>query len=655
MHGFGLIHMGFLAAGLAVALPIVIHLLFRQKTRTVSIGSVRFLHEVVREHRRRRRVRQWVLLALRMLAVLLLAMLFARPYQDETFRRGFQQEMVLLVDRSASMLAHDTTGQTAFSRALAKARDELQRLDQNVIIHTALFDAAGITELPFDQLQTAAATEAATDYGLAVGWAGDVLAGSNRSLRRIVLISDMQRSGLGRGKIAPLPDGVEMVVHDVGEALARNLAIESAKADRTEIRPDSSVELRVVLRNYGALALQKVQVKCVLDGPDGRIEVSGTSDVPGRGSAVLDLPLAVKSDGLYKGHVDGAFDDVLVLDNRRWVAFEARHPDRVLLVDGQEGRSIFSSETYFLETALRLRTDEAGDSLRSFEPERIVWESGKGFPRLEGFRAVVLANVRRLSDDDARRMEAYLRSGGSLLIFAGDQVSRESLAPLTKRHLLPGTVAAEPVNGRSRVNAWDTKHLALACFADPQQGDLRRVAFNTFLPLESLAAAGQTLLQAEDRIVAAEIPIGKGRCLYFGSSADRDWTDLPRTRMYVPLVRQLLAYLTDQLSQRAAVTNRLVTKPDDKTGIAEDVADEDHWVVTNLDPRESALDRVTLEELLNAMGVQKSKTEDESHRAELARAIPPDSLRPDELWTIVTWALLIVLAAETLLAGRVHA
>src|SRR6516162_10156170 len=103
MHGWTLIHAGFLAAALAVAVPVVIHLLFRQKTRTLPIGSVRFLHQVVREHRRRRRVRQWLLLALRMLSLLLLAMLFARPYRDESYQRGLQQEVVMLVDRSASM------------------------------------------------------------------------------------------------------------------------------------------------------------------------------------------------------------------------------------------------------------------------------------------------------------------------------------------------------------------------------------------------------------------------------------------------------------------------------------------------------------------------------------------------------------------------
>src|SRR5919108_4062054 len=117
MLGVSFIHVGMLAAAGAVAIPILIHLLFRQRVRNVSIGSVRFLRHVVREHRRRRRVRQWLLLALRSLAVLLLVLLFARPYWNERRGDGVDEEVIVLVDRSASMQARRDVGSpTALER-----------------------------------------------------------------------------------------------------------------------------------------------------------------------------------------------------------------------------------------------------------------------------------------------------------------------------------------------------------------------------------------------------------------------------------------------------------------------------------------------------------------------------------------------------------
>ena len=42
-------------------------------------------------------------------------------------------------------------------------------------------------------------------------------------------------------------------------------------------------------------------------------------------------------------------------------------------------------------------------------------------------------------------------------------------------------------------------------------------------------------------------------------------------------------------------------------------------------------------------------------RARIASLAAPDSLRPDEIWTLLVWLLLAILAIEVLIAARVHA
>ena len=80
-----------------------------------------------------------------------------------------------------------------------------------------------------------------------------------------------------------------------------------------------------------------------------------------------DLKCPINEPGLYHGFVEVAATDDLPFDNRRWLAFEARLPDRVLLIDGEPGPSVFGNETYYLETALRLRVpgDESATSASS--------------------------------------------------------------------------------------------------------------------------------------------------------------------------------------------------------------------------------------------------------------------------------------------------
>src|SRR3954453_13081049 len=127
MGGLGFIHTGFLLAGLTVAVPIVIHLLFRQRARRVDVGSLHFLKVVLQDNARRRKLRRWLLLALRSAGALLLALLFARPYWNAPEVPGPEREVALLIDRSASMgaISHE---KSPFARAQREAEKVIKGL-----------------------------------------------------------------------------------------------------------------------------------------------------------------------------------------------------------------------------------------------------------------------------------------------------------------------------------------------------------------------------------------------------------------------------------------------------------------------------------------------------------------------------------------------
>ena len=77
----GFVQAAMLTALAAVVLPIIAHLIFRRRSRPVDLGTLRFLKVAVRRDTRRRRLKRWVLLTLRVGCVVLLALLFARPYR----------------------------------------------------------------------------------------------------------------------------------------------------------------------------------------------------------------------------------------------------------------------------------------------------------------------------------------------------------------------------------------------------------------------------------------------------------------------------------------------------------------------------------------------------------------------------------------------
>ena len=97
----------FLAGLGAIAIPVLIHLIQREKKRVIEFPSLMFVRRIPYQSVRRRRIRHWALLLLRAAAIALVVAAFARPF----FRQGAvaaavgggAREIVILLDQSASM------------------------------------------------------------------------------------------------------------------------------------------------------------------------------------------------------------------------------------------------------------------------------------------------------------------------------------------------------------------------------------------------------------------------------------------------------------------------------------------------------------------------------------------------------------------------
>ena len=132
--------MSFLAplffAGLAaLALPVLIHLIQKERKNVVAFPSLMFLKRVPYQSVRRRRIRNWALLALRLGALALIVAAFARPFlRGSTVAAATDgsRDVVILLDRSYSM-GHGDQWQRA-QRAAANAVDTLVPGDRATLV-----------------------------------------------------------------------------------------------------------------------------------------------------------------------------------------------------------------------------------------------------------------------------------------------------------------------------------------------------------------------------------------------------------------------------------------------------------------------------------------------------------------------------------------
>ncbi len=129
---------GMLGALAALAIPIIIHLMFRRQARTVELGTLQFLKVVLRDNAKRRRLKRYLLLVLRLACVALIALLFARPFLLAEEPVPGERQVVVLVDRSASMgLAG---GNRPIDRASAELRSIVARAGSGTKLEVAAFD-----------------------------------------------------------------------------------------------------------------------------------------------------------------------------------------------------------------------------------------------------------------------------------------------------------------------------------------------------------------------------------------------------------------------------------------------------------------------------------------------------------------------------------
>jgi hypothetical protein len=519
----------------------------------------------------------------------------------------------------------------------------------------ALF-ADRVTPVEFDELASQQSTFAVTDYAAALRWAADLARQSPAREKHVHLVTDLQRSGLEWSEAASLPADVTLHVHDVMQSDANNVAVSSAAPQRLVVRPGQSTVVDATISNFGPFTLSEALVTLTLRRENVPMRVEKRVTVAAGAAEQLQFAVPALEAGVWQGTLSIETIDDLMADNVAQVAILAAPPHRVLLVDGDVRDAASLSETYFLDLALRLAaTGETADA-SPYAPDQIAADNP--LPDLTPYAAVVLANVSGMAEADAQRLGEFVRAGGGLLVFGGDRVTPEGCRTQSDAGLLPGTLGAARVTDDLplRLETWDASQSLFRPFADPQHGDLRRVAFRGCTPLE-LAANAEVLAAFGDGTPAVvEQRQGEGCVLWFGSSCDLEWSAWAGGSLYVPLVHQMLGRLTG-LNNGGPV--RMETVGAGARSAPGVVQDGEAWLVVNMDPRESETQRCLESELHMRFAAPGAGNAEEIATA--AATAPQDAaataweFRRNEFWHLIVAALIAIAALEFVVGNRVSA
>jgi len=646
------VQIGMLGALGALAIPIIIHLMFRQQARLVDLGTLQFLKVVLRDNARRRRLRRWLLLALRMACLALVAFLFARPYMLATEPAAADRLVVVLLDRSASMGLQGSA--RPIDQALAEAREVLGRASPGTQLEAGIFDQkVHPVERPADLGKTALEPTAdGTDYGAALAWARDLLVRSRKGIKELHILTDLQRSGLDRGESVSLPVDVEVHLRDFGRAFPKNVAVTGVTIAPQTVRPGEPAFVTATVFNASPLPVSKCLLRLHVEAGERKRDLDRTINLDGGAATSVAFQLDELPEGLWRGHVEASTGDELPFDDRRFLALMVAPPARVLLVDGDPGRAPYESETYFLQAALRLAPPREHYAKTPFDARTVDLAGSTGLPDLEKTEAVVLANVEDLGASDVKRLGEFVDRGGGLLVFTGDRVQPEGTRALEAAGLGVGEVLG-PMTATElpwRLERWDVRHPVFKPFADPEHGDLRRPAFTAITRIKPDHEARVLAWFRGGEPALLERAKGRGKVLWFTSACDRAWGDWPRGRMYLPMLHQMVAYVSG-LAEGGRIRQE-IAGDERKPGVVE----SDGLVhVVNADPLESETGRCTPQEFAGRFTFRLPEPAAPAVAGQSTRRIADERLRSDEIWPWLALTLVGLLLVENFLANRTAA
>ena len=559
----------------ALAVPVLIHLTQRERKTVVEFPSLMFLRKIPYESVQRRRIRDWLLLALRLAALALIVAAFARPFlrgSQLAAAAGGARDIVVLLDRSYSMGFGDTWARA--QRAAAQAIVDTTPADRISVVLFADGAEVALRSTPdrtraVAEINAASPGPGATKYGPAIKLAGSMLSESLLPKREVILVSDFQRGGWQPDDTLRLPGGATLTPVAVEPGEGVNLALAPVTLQRQSVQGQERVGVTAGVLNRSATAVNDVGLQLEIEGRV--VQTLKVSLAPNASASVAFTPVAVAAVNTHAairisdepkgssprtgggertcgsertggGEPSGSPRvDALPRDNVFYFVLSPSAPVPVMVV-AQSGRS---DASLYLARAL-----DIGDAPR-FESSSQAADA-LGAEVLAKSRLLILNDV-PVPEPLAQRLTAFVEGGGGLLIAAGPRAtwpgSRTAWLPASLENTIDRTRGAP-----AKLSAIDYGHVVFEPFRAPRSGDFAAARFYSYRGLK--AAKDATVLARFDTGEPALVEriAGRGHAIVFASTLDLSWNDLPLKPVFLPFIHQLGRRLSGYKEQPAWLT-----------------------------------------------------------------------------------------------------
>lgn len=616
----------FLAGALAAAVPVFLHLLRREPEPRVKFAAVKMLKHAPVESTERRHIRELLLLALRVAALVLLALAFARPFLESGAALGSAGVTIVALDTSYSMSAPG-----AFEHAKQLARAAVDRVPSGDLVGVVTFaDLPALVARPapdrafaLSAIAASAVGFGATRYRGALGAAVQALGGRRGT---IVVVTDLQENGWDAGDRVSVPESARVEIADVGPP-PPDLAVTALRAvgDRLVASVRNSGDRPRSTRARLTLDGRAVAETMATIGPRAAVEVefagASTSRTASTAAVAIDDPGGIPADDVRYAILGGA--------NRPSIAIVTSTGD-------------LAREAFYVQQALSASAS-AGDGFQlvGVSPAQLsTWDTA----RLAPHAAVLLLSTRGLERRGREALAAYAKAGGGVLIAVGPDIDGDVVGDVLGAE---ARLRIATGNGKQQDRALapaDLRHPIFRSFG----GGAATLGLVTFHIAAQIDGAGcQTVARfTTGEAALLECMPGEGRALVLASDFGNRWNDFPLHATFVPFLHEVVQYLAGGRVQSDYLVSAegMPAVP----GIAAMPAPgpQSRMVAVNVDPRESDPARMSAAEF------QAAVTRLKDVGAADAQVEARQQEDRQHLWQYALALMLATLAIEGVVASR---
>ncbi|UCH64628.1 MAG: BatA and WFA domain-containing protein [Ignavibacterium sp.] len=533
--------------GLAAAsIPVLIHLLNLRKLKKIEFSTLNFLKQLQKNKIRRVRLKQWLLLALRVLIILMLVTAFARPTLEGVSIGGTtsaaKTTAIFVLDDTFSMSVIDQKG-SYFNQAIETIKRLLNQLEKGDDVGLILVSGDKDYELPLtsninslekrlDELKISSASGTISSALIA---ASGLISQSKNFNKEIYLLTDFQK-----GRIAidenisnlnqVLKEQVKLYSFGFAEEVVYNIGIDALLVTTKIFEKGKPVRFEATVTNYSGQTVNNLVVSLFLGGK--RSAQQSINLNPGE-TTVVQLEGITKQTGYVDAYVEIEDDDIS-MDNTRYASVYI--PEVISVIILHEN----IADTKFIKLALQPAVENGNIKLTEQKLSRI------NSVQLNSYDVVILVGGNENFNTD--ELLAYLRNGGGVALFPSSQPELSGFQNLAGKILLPSpsgiVISSDENSDPVDFDKTDFNHPVFQnIFRDDKKMQIASPEIKTYYKISPRGKGNSLITLLDGSSFLGEYKIGNGKVFVFNVAPVLEWSDFPLKSIFAPLIYKSIYYL----------------------------------------------------------------------------------------------------------------